>query len=280
MVLLGLLKELCFQEQLILRRTSKLSESPKVVTVKSCTGACQAFRWSCCPRCCCSGWTPRCPRSPRSPAPPDAAAASRTGSPDSSTCVLGLRLRFSSTLVEGSSQLQSLGRVGMRGEMVNIGLTHIHWLLVASASSCPQRQLKKAWVPLLAQCTGISPPPSPAPVTTPPSEERKLPLPSSSPGQSPFRPRTAQQTASTCPSPPCSPPGKVSTKKCLPNLAADTWNRFKDTWIAVCHSRTPSGRRSSRLSCPSLRYQICESELGLVWPFWFGSLRRTWEGRR
>ena len=225
-----------------------------IVTVKSCTGACQAFRWSCCRRCCCSGWTPRCPRSPRSPAPP---AASRTDSPDSSTCVLGLRLHFSFPLVEDLSQLQSLGRDGMRRKTV-IGLAYIHWLLVAFAFACRQRQLKKAWVPLLPQCTGISPPPLPAPATTPPSEERKLPLPSSSPGPSPFPPRTARQTASTCPSPPCSPPGKVSTKKCLPNLAADTWNRFKDTWIAVCHSRTPSGRRSSRLSCPSLRYQICE----------------------
>ena len=225
MVLLGLLKELCFQEQLILRRTSKLSESPKVVTVKSCTGACQAFRWSCCPLCCCSGWTPRCPRSPRSPAPPDA-AASRTDSPDFLTCVLGLHLRFSSILVEGSSRLQSLGRVGMRGETVKQGLTHIHWLLVAFASSCPQRQLKKAWVPLLAQCTGISPPPLPAPATTPPSEERKLPLPSPSPGPSPFPPRTARRTASTCPLPPCSPPGKVSNQKVPPKPGSRHLEQF------------------------------------------------------
>ena len=175
MVLLGLLKELCFQEQLILRRTSKLSESPKVVTVKSCTGACQAFRWSCCRRCCCSGWTPRCPRSPRSPAAP-LAAASKTGStPCSSTFALCLRSHFSSPPGEGSSRPQSLVRVEMMTmERVMMGLTHIHWLLVAFAFSCPQRQLTKAWAPLLAgQCTDISPPPLPEPATTLPSEERR-----------------------------------------------------------------------------------------------------------
>ena len=213
--ILGLLNELCFHEQLSFRRRTKLSNQPRVVTVKSCTGACQAFHWSCCPRCCCSGWTPRCPRSPRSPAPP-AVAASRTGSPYSSTCALGLRLHFSSPLVEDSSQLQSLRRRLVMRMGTLIGLAYIHWLLAAFASSCPQRQLKKAWVPLLLQCTGISHPPLLAPVATPPSEERrkkKLPLPPSPPGRSPFQPRTAQQTASACPSPPCSPPGKVLTSQ-------------------------------------------------------------------
>ena len=39
-------------------------------------------------------------------------------------------------------------------------------------------------------------------------------------------------------------------------LATHTWNSSKNTWIAVCHSLTPSGRRRSKLSCPSLRFKV------------------------